>query len=526
VGQANRIVLLTDPQASSSDATLLEHALVEVLRENDHEVAHLTHRSGSRRARALRLLAQAKTLGRTARAQYDRLELDSALTKYNKVLAKLDRVVAMSDDLRPLKDTLMMLAATCILVGQERRARDLLERLLVLDPSATVDDTVFNPRMMAVFHAVASRVRGGASFDLEVHVDPPGAAVVFDGKLVGLAPVTVPTIQPGRHYITASLNGFETTGRAVDIRAHSGHSVALQLTKTPPDSRLHESSSIAVSAIDDPELPPGAKALAATAGADTVLLLAKTPTAFKLIRYSADGSHRAEHSISEKIRNADSARALAHALLGPLAGGAGPQTDSWVAAEPARNGLGGTDVAREGQQRATEPAGDDPGATHVPREGRDRTRAPAGPDITSLQQDGGEEDRDHQVNHGLFSDNPRKNATLWISYGSAVAVAGIGAVFGYLALDAKNQYDLKTTTHDDVLNHAETTDQRESVPIKEAGERNALIADTMYGTAAALVAVGICLHLFWHPSAMPSGRMESDSGLSWTVGPNFLRLTY
>ena len=79
-----------------------------------------------------------------------------------------------------------------------------------------------------------------------------------------------------------------------------------------------------------------------------------------------------------------------------------------------------------------------------------------------------------------------------------------GGVFGLLALSNKNEYDLNAKDSDGKIIHDETTDQREGIPLKESGERNALIADVLYGVGIAALITGVCLHLFWDAGGAPA----------------------
>jgi len=509
-GRANQVILLTDPQSSTPAITLLEHALVQTLREAGHEVMNLERPMG-KQGRAQRMLDQAESLRQTARDQFEQLELDMALKKYTKALSKLNKSVALTDDLRPLTDTLTMLAATYLLLGQERRARGVLEQLLVLDPAAAPNEAVFNPQMMAVFEAVASRVRGSPSFDVEVTVDPPGTAVLFDGKLVGVAPVTVADIHRGRHYVTASLKGFETAGRAVDIKARSGHAISMRLTETRGDSRIQMKSSLAVSAIDDPDLPPEASELAAGVSADTVLLLAVTGSTFKLVQFV--GGDRSARTAPKDVRNVGSARRIAAALLGPLAAGS-PSTGEVIAASTIDDGY--SDDFSDGGDPDSPPPDDFDDPPPPEDDGRTALIDP---------------DEDESSGGGLLSANATKDTALWATYGTAVGLAGIGGVFGVLALSSKSEYDLNTKDADGKIIHAETTDQQEGVPLKEAGERNALIADVLYGAGIAALITGICMHIFWDAGGEPATSVEpkgkeGGEGWGWMIGPGMLRIDF
>ena len=133
---------------------------------------------------------------------------------------------------------------------------------------------------------------------------------------------------------------------------------------------------------------------------------------------------------------------------------------------------------------------------------------------------------------GLLSANPTKDTALWATYGTAVGLAGVGGIFGFLALSSKNEYDLNTKDSDGKIVHDETTDQREGVPLKDAGQRSALIADILYGAGIAALITGVCLHLFWDAGGEPATSVEpkkgeeGGEGWGWSIGPGSLRIDF
>ncbi|MEE8408070.1 MAG: PEGA domain-containing protein, partial [Myxococcota bacterium] len=316
---AKRVLVVTDPHSSTKPATLLEFAITEELRNNDATVVLRPTELSPKQARAQRFAAQAENLRQNGRRQFEQLELDLALKQLNKAVQKLDKAMPMLEDIRPLLDTLEMLCATYLLLGQERRARTSLERLLVLDVNASPDEVVFNPQMMAVFDAVASRVGGGPVFDVEVTVDPPGAAVFFDGRLIGVAPATAKDVHRGRHYVSAALKGFDPVGRAVELKPRSGHFLSLKLSESRRSSPSEAAATAAVAAIDDEVMPAEAQDLVDKFGADIILLISSGRGGARLVSYDANGSHRYDKSSSSRVTDLGSARKMAHTLLGPLA---------------------------------------------------------------------------------------------------------------------------------------------------------------------------------------------------------------
>ncbi len=497
--RAATVLIVTDPQSSTKPVILLEAALVDELRRlSDTQVVQSG--ASTKPGKGAKLAKEAEGLRASARARFEELELDAAERGYTKALQKLDKAAALSEDLRPLIDTLAMLAAANLLVGQERRARALLERLLVLDIDVRPSETVFNPQMMAVFDAVQARVRAVETQPLEIEVDPPGAAVFFDGKLAGVAPLTLNEVRRGKHYVTAALKGFQTAGRVVDAKGKAGQRVALKLNETRGSPKLDGQAAAAVAAVDTEDMPAEAKDLAHIYKADSVILLAAAADQFKLARFAADGSAAHRKAFQGGITDTESARAAARDLLGGLTP---PPTQSTTVASLS----------------PTSPAGDSYSDSFGDEANRDKAK-----DKTSQAPDGvaAEIDTDDGF---LFSPNPAKERALYWTYGGAVGMAALGAVFGTLGLMAHNEF----------LDPA--TDQVAGADVKSRGERYALIADILYVTAALSAATGIGMHLWWHPdqAAAPDSAPPPESplapaapgeGTGLFIGPGVLRLSF
>jgi hypothetical protein len=90
----------------------------------------------------------------------------------------------------------------------------------------------------------------------------------------------------------------------------------------------------------------------------------------------------------------------------------------------------------------------------------------------------------------------------WTLLGGGAAVAGAGAVFGLLALDEESKLEDA---------RARGADASELQDLADTTERNALVADVLYGVGAASALTGIILFL-------ATGDGESDMA----VGPQML----
>lgn len=489
---SERLLVVTDPNANTEAATLLELAVIEEI-ERDPEVTVVVPREQTpKQARAANWIADAARLLKSAHTQFDQLDLDVALRQFSRATKLLDKAMPHVGDIRPLLDSLTMLAATHLFLGQDRKARSALQRLLVLDIDTAPNESVFNPQMMAVFASVVTAVRSGKTTGVEVTVDPPAAAVFFDGRLVGRSPVTVEGVHEGSHYLTAVSSGFETGGRAIEVEPRSGpHEVSFKLSEANRSELLETQASKAIAAMDDASLSDEAQKLLETFRADRVVLLAATGSEARLVAYDADGNGRLASRVTGSADDLSRARSLARSLVA----GAFKPTNRTTTEE--EEGASPRMLA----------------STQVPSAEVTSPRAalvfPWSP---------------------LFSRNRTKEIALYAAYGGGLLLGTVAGIFGSLSLAAHSKYYMTGPFG----NQAANTDQIEGQDISAAGRRNALIADVLYGAMGAALLAGLLLHLLWEPADTPDPRSapsHDPTGIptaasTYTLGPGFLGLEF
>ncbi len=444
-----RVVVALDPADTTTGGALLTQAILQHLAAKPDVVALSTDRGGRDEARLNREREQAIGLLTSARDAFDSLELAAAARDYAKAVTKLGRVAELSRDIDPLLRGYAMLAASHLLLGQDKRAREHLEELLTLDPKYELDQAIYNPQMLAVVEAVRAEVTARPRRDLLVQSEPPGAIVVVDGRLAGVTPVTVPGLLPGDHYVFVNLPRHQSEGRSVAIGATAASlSVTLEPAKKPNDtdaliSTVVQSAGSAVTT--------AVQKLAQVYRADEVILLSSESGVYSLARMTGGGVQQSVNTVAGSPSDLDGAIALAQELLGLV-----------KKAEP--------------------------------------VAAIAAPAPLAV------------VSGGMWSAHPQKNTALWGLYGGGAACGVVAATFGYLALRAEQRYGRIVRTSDGSLDQEQTHDQVESRAIEKSGKRNALIADLFAGLALAAAASGVALHFTWEPGGGSRGAPASSAG--------------
>src|SRR5204863_1075193 len=133
--------------------------------------------------------------------QFDSLELEAAVKEYNKALKIIEKNIALSNDMKPLTNAMGMIGAGYLLLGQAKRARGMLEKLLVVAPDFHPDRSIFNPNMMQELNTTGSKVKAMKVAKLAINVDHIGSSVFLDGRFAGVAPVNDFQVQKGRHFV-------------------------------------------------------------------------------------------------------------------------------------------------------------------------------------------------------------------------------------------------------------------------------------------------------------------------------------
>lgn len=109
---------------------------------------------------------------------------------------------------------------------------------------------------------------------------------------------------------------------------------------------------------------------------------------------------------------------------------------------------------------------------------------------------------------------PRDRTLELVLIGGGVAVVGAGAVFGVLALASQDDLDEAIATG--------SSDRNRINELKDETERNALLADIMYGTGALLALSGIILFVATgNASDVAVGPMDTGDGAGFSVSGRF-----
>ena len=103
-------------------------------------------------------------------------------------------------------------------LGKEKEADDAFERLAALLPDYVPDPGLAPPKVASRYQAVLKALQEKPKVAIDVASRPAGAEIVVDGRKVGAAPLVVPDLLPGVHFVGVSFGGALVTKRVVVLK--------------------------------------------------------------------------------------------------------------------------------------------------------------------------------------------------------------------------------------------------------------------------------------------------------------------
>ena len=169
--------------------------------------------------------------GRPVAPTYEAAQREFKRGDYQAALRVLDAASADSSDGATLSK-IHLLRGQCFAASQDfSRAEEAFDLALENDPEAALDPARVDPSLVKMLDGLRARLRG----DLSVRADRPGAAVFFDGKPLGPAPLKA-SVAIGRHVLTAKTgDGRFGVEREVVVRARRDNPVELVLAELKAD---------------------------------------------------------------------------------------------------------------------------------------------------------------------------------------------------------------------------------------------------------------------------------------------------
>jgi hypothetical protein len=119
--------------------------------------------------------------------------------------------------------------AARVMLGDVGPGQTLIESSLNLIPDQQISEYGWTLDLRSAFNEVAERRAGAETGTLDIDVVPEGAVVRVDGELKGFAPLQVPGLAPGRHWVEAGADGYKWQGMFVEVPAGDSAIHAVEL---------------------------------------------------------------------------------------------------------------------------------------------------------------------------------------------------------------------------------------------------------------------------------------------------------
>jgi hypothetical protein len=162
---------------------------------------------------------------------YNARDYEDAERKLRATLKELQSAVGAMGSCVELCEATALYAAVLYLRGDTEEAKLNLVDLMALNPTFELSTKRYNKDFIALRASVAtsrsSSLRGG----ITVKSQPLGARVYVDGEFQGYSPVTLPSMQVGKHMLKLSRPGFRQHGQLIEVTPDDAE-ITAELTPT------------------------------------------------------------------------------------------------------------------------------------------------------------------------------------------------------------------------------------------------------------------------------------------------------
>ena len=147
-------------------------------------------------------LGEGRRLLEDGRILYQQAQPDAALEVLEASAASLAEGMAVCTSVRDLWETWMLLGTSRQALGQEAGALEALSYAVALQNDRAPDPATYPPNILEMYRSERElAVDEAGRLTITVGDEIGTATVMFDGREVGTAPIVLPDVLPGDHYI-------------------------------------------------------------------------------------------------------------------------------------------------------------------------------------------------------------------------------------------------------------------------------------------------------------------------------------
>jgi hypothetical protein len=191
-------------------------------------------------------IARASLLLTEGREAFMMLEAERAIEALTQgtdmMLERIDELEDKSEAVRALA----LLGSSLNQAGELRKARRVFRTLLFIEPGFRPDESDdLTESDVKMVQDIEEKLAFDPTGSVTVSAEGPGASVYVDGRLVGVTPLQLPAVAPGRHVIAYRRDGHQRVARRFVVR--SKKTTHLKVTLPPlPNQDVVTAAALAV----------------------------------------------------------------------------------------------------------------------------------------------------------------------------------------------------------------------------------------------------------------------------------------
>lgn len=178
---------------------------------------------------------------------------DEAVERLGRSIELLEKGVAMLDKPGALLQAHQLLGSALLEQGKTRDAISWYRRVISLAPDVPLDSSVFSQETIEVYERTRKEALAEKS-ELEVTSDPPGAAVLLDGRFVDVTPARLKLDTAGHHVVRIVSDGWFPAGTPIDLQPDRTARVQRKLVPVRHQTGFFELLERAMQSVGEEEL--------------------------------------------------------------------------------------------------------------------------------------------------------------------------------------------------------------------------------------------------------------------------------
>ncbi|MEM7676954.1 MAG: PEGA domain-containing protein, partial [Myxococcota bacterium] len=146
-------------------------------------------------------------------------DIERAVTRWRAALASYEKNASALEDITPYLVAHHRLARALMWKGSDDEARAIMATAACLAPNFELSSGEYSRLYRRWFFEIAKDVVRERPGELMVKSALPGASVSLDGRAMDVAPVLISRVLPGKHIVTAKVDGVPPFGAVVQVKA-------------------------------------------------------------------------------------------------------------------------------------------------------------------------------------------------------------------------------------------------------------------------------------------------------------------